>query len=359
MEGKRVRFTAPGIVSVEAFEVGKPAADEVLIETLYTTISPGTERSHLLAEENTVTRSRGFPFQPGYSNVGRVLETGSAVTNLRPGQLVASSLPHVSHAVLTPVTGPDVAGGKSRYKSDLPPEASFAASPMLWPLPADLDERRLKACSTYCFSRVGLHGVRKARIELGEAVLVLGLGPIGLHTAQYARLAGGLPVLGLDPSPARRRFAADLGLDGVYAHASELAAGHALMSGTAPAVVIEATGLPEVIPQAFRLCARNGRVILLGSTRGPTAEVNFYTDVHKKGLLVYGVHASIRPHHESSPGHWTVWDDVSVILRLIGSGRVNCESLITHEFRAEDAAEAYRVVQDSPEAIAVVLKWKS
>ncbi len=351
MKGRRIRFAAPGKVAVESFEVEKPARDEILVETLYTTISPGTERAHLMAEENTVTRSLGFPFQPGYSNVGRVLEVGAGVKGIAPGQLIASSVPHLSHALLKLFPGVTGLPARTTIKLDLPPEKSFAENPLVWPLPADLETRLQKACSSYCFSRVGLHGVREARIELGEAVLVLGLGPIGLHAAQYARLSGGFPVIGIDPSAARRKVAAEVGIDATYADAAAFSA-----AAQPPVVVIEATGLPDVIPQAFRLCARNGRVILLGSTRG-LSQVNFYTDVHKKGLVVYGVHASTHPKHESSPGRWTNFDDDAVILKLICAGRIACGPLMTHQFGAGEASEAYRTVRESPGALAVLLDW--
>jgi L-iditol 2-dehydrogenase len=352
MRARRIRFTGKGQVAVEPFEVGRPADDEVLIETLFTAISPGTERSHLLAEENTATRTRGYPFQPGYSNVGRILEAGKAVKHFKPGQIVASAIPHISHGIVPADTEH---GSLRRPKSDLPPEASFFGSSDLWPLDPDLTRDKLKECATYCFSRVSLHGVRKAQVELGEAVAVLGLGPIGLMACQYARLSGGFPVLAVDPSPARRKLAEKVGVDGIYASAVDLGRAHP----AGPAVVIEATGLPQVIPQAFQLCGRNGRVILLGSTRGLTENVNFYTDVHKKGLVVHGVHASIRPRHESRPGHWTGWEDCSTALKLIAAGRVDCAAMITHEFPADRAAEAYKVVQESPEALAVVLSWAS
>jgi L-iditol 2-dehydrogenase len=356
VQGRRIRFTGKGQVAIESFEVERPAPDEILVETLYSAISPGTERAHLLAEVNTVPHTRGFPFQPGYSNVGRVVSAGARVSHFKPGDIVASQLPHVSHGVL-PVDS--ARGSLRRPRFDLAPERSFFATANLWMLDASLAPERLKQCATHCFSSVALHGVRKAQIELGEAVLVLGLGPIGLMACQYAKLSGGLPVLAIDPAGSRRSTGQRLGLDGVYADAAEFDRGHALMDEAGPAVVIEATGLPPVIPQAFQLCARNGRVILLGSTRGLTENVNFYTDVHKKGLVVHGVQAGIRPKHESHPGHWTGWEDCAVAFKLIASGRVDCSALITNEFPAARAAEAYRLIQDSPEALAVVLDWTS
>jgi L-iditol 2-dehydrogenase len=361
MIGRRIVFTGPGRVAVESFEVGRPAADQILIEAIYSSISPGTERAHLLAEPNTGTGKRGFPFHPGYSNIGRIVEVGAAVTAYQPGQLVATERPHLSHILMPGTVGPELPPEKyrSEFKSKISPDAAQLIHHLIWPLRGDLDRQTLRACSTFAVSKVGLHGVRRARIELGEAVLIVGLGPIGVSAAQYARLFGGLPVLGLDPSPARRKLALALGLDAVYADPSEMAAGHPLMAGVAPPVVIEATGRPEVIPVAFRLCAQNGRVVLLGSTRGATDQLNFYSDVHKKGLAIIGVHALTRPVHESTAGNWTDWDDTSVVLRLIANGRIDCAPLVTHEFGAEDAAHAYQAVCDSSDAMVVVLNWSA
>ena len=122
-------------------------------------------------------------------------------------------------------------------------------------------------------------------------------------------------------------------------------------------MVIEATGRPEAIPQAFQYCARNGRVVILGSTRGETGQVNFYTGVHKKGVTVIGVHELTRPVHDGQPGNWTSSADAALLLRLIVAERLDCGPIVTHEFPAGRSAEAYRVVRESPEAIAVVLDW--
>ena len=353
MQARRVRFTGPGKVDFETFEVETPLENEVLIETHYTCISPGTERSHYLAEENTVTRDKPGPFYPGYSNIGRVAQVGPGVDNLRVGQLVATALPHLSHALFPAKPG----GAQRKLASAVPPGASFSPSKAIFPLADGLDAQLLKECSTYCFSRVALHGVRRARIELGEAVLILGLGPIGLQCVQYARMNGGHPVVAIDPTAARRKVAQAIGADHAFANAAEFEKAGLFKAGTGPAVVIEATGLPDLIPPAFQLCGRNGRVILLGSTRGETNKVNFYTDVHKKGITVIGVHAGTRPVHESRPGHWTAEDEVTLILKLIANGRIQCKPLITHEYPAARVAEAYEMVRNSPEAIAVVLDW--
>ena len=351
MLARRVVFTGSGEVELEDFELENPAQGEILIETLYTVISPGTERAALLAEPNTITRAKGFPFVPGYANVGRIIEVGDAAEPYRPGQLVATMLQHASHGLLPATTGPGLLpeGYADKLGGSYSPNGPATPRHLIWPLADTLDADRQKASASFTISKVGLLGVRRARIELGESVLIMGLGAVGLSAAQYARLAGALPVLGLDPSPVRRKSAEAFGLDAVYGDGSELA--------SAPAVVIEATGTPEAIPQAFQLCARNGRVVLLGSTRGVTSEVNFYTDVHLKGLTVLGAHELTRPVHESTAGDWTTWDDAGLVLRLIAAGRLDPARLVTHTLSADQAAEAYGVVRDAPDALLVLLDW--
>ena len=360
MQGRRIVFAGPGKVALETFEVPALAEDQILIEALYSSISPGTERAHLLAEENTMTRAKGFPFQPGYSNVGRITAVGAQASAYRPGQLVVTEQPHLSHVVLPATLGPGLLPEKYRnqYHSALSPDGAFTPHHLIWPLPDGTDAKTLQACSLFSLAKVGLHGIRRGRVELGEAVLVIGLGPIGLCAAQFARLQGAFPVLGLDASPVRRKFALSCGLDAVFADAGELAAGHPLMARAKPPVVVEATGRPDVIPLAFQLCARNGRVVLLGSTRGLTGSVNFYTDVHKQGLDVIGVHALTRPIHASVPGNWTDWDDTRLILDLVCQRRVECAALVTHEFPAAKAADAYKLICESKDAVGVVLNWK-
>jgi len=356
---RRITFTAPGKVAVEPFEIGPPAADQLLIETLYSAISPGTERANLLAEANTTTLSRGYPFYPGYSNVGRIAAVGSDVRGFRVGQLVATNRPHASHLLLPATTGPGLPPEKyrSQFASSFGPDVPAGVFHLVWPLPADAGPAVLKACATFKLAMVGLGGVRKAGIELGESVVVFGLGAIGLYALRFAKLAGGVPVIGVDPAGARRHVAQAMGADAVYADASGINASDSPLEGRLPNVVIEATGRPDVIPPAFRACGRHGRVVLLGSTRGVTESVNFYTDVHQRALTVIAHHEGARPVFQSAPGNWTAWDEASAILRLICSGRLDCGPLVTHQFPAARAPEAYATVSGSPDALCVVLDW--
>ena len=90
-------------------------------------------------------------------------------------------------------------------------------------------------------------------------------------------------------------------------------------------MVIEATGAPALVNTAFQLAAQRGRVVLLGSARGDTERVNFYRDVHRKGLRVIGGHEIVRPLHENSPGYWTQISEQQVCLELLARRRVDVQ----------------------------------
>ena len=128
--------------------------------------------------------------------------------------------------------------------------------------------------------------------------------------------------------------------------------------GKGPAVVIEATGHPDAISTALAVAGWGARIVLLASTRGETPSVNFYRDVHKKGLILYGAHNSIRPRQESSPNFWTSEDDSRLMLSLIAQRRFIVAPMISHRVPGHDAPKAYQLLMKwNPGLLGVVLQW--
>ena len=331
---RRVVWTEPGRVEMETVSVRDPEAGEVLVEAEITLISPGTERAFLLNLENT---AGVFPRTGGYSMVGRVAALGPGVTSLSVGDRVVCSASHVSHTV--------------------------AAADRCVPVP---DPLASEEASFFNLGTIAMQGVRKARPELGEGVVVFGGGLIGLLAMRLARLHGGLPVVTIDLHASRRelakRFGADDALDPKADDFKErldaiFAPVHRSRED-APQIVIEATGFPDVILTAFDVAGWMARVVLLGSSRGTTPDVNFYRDVHKKGLVLYGAHASTIPQRDSSPGLWTWRANVETILRLMESGRLTVGELVTHRVPSEEAPAIYaRIAEWDPDVLGVLLDW--
>ena len=183
---------------------------------------------------------------------------------------------------------------------------------------------------------------------------------------QLSKLSGALPVIAADLTDSRLDLSKRVGSDYTFnpedADFSEQLGN--LTEGSGPAVVIEATGHPDAISTALDVAGRDARVVLLASTRGETPSVNFYRDVHKKGLILYGAHNSIRPRQESSPNFWTLEDDSVLLLSLITHKRFDVSPLISHRVPGEDAPKAYQLLmfthsEWNPGLLGVVLQWNN
>jgi 2-desacetyl-2-hydroxyethyl bacteriochlorophyllide A dehydrogenase len=321
MQTHRVVFVARGRVELQPYDVpDAPAAGELLIETHFSTISPGTELAFLHAAPNTPGE---YPFYAGYSASGRVLAVGAGVSGFAAGDLVAAWLHH--------------AGAQCC-------EASRCVK-----IPSNLE---LLDASAYRIASISLQGVRKAQVQLGETVAVFGLGIIGNLAGQIARCAGATRVIGVDPVAWRRELAIRCGFDDVVASIEEL------RGQTAP-VVIESTGIPAPVNDALAVAARLGRVILLGSTRGCTEQVNFYRDVHKKGLSIIGAHEMIRAEMEDVRSFCTPATDARTVIDLLAAKRIQTRALITDVMPARDAVRAYeRLTSRAEQLMTIAFDWR-
>lgn len=328
LQNHEVVFVERGVVEVQGCEMPSAGKGELLIRAVISLLSPGTERAFLLGLANTSAR---YPAGSGYSHVGEVVEVGLGVEGWAVGDRVASRARHRMYASMPAETCNHIPEGLADEK------AAF-----------------------FRLGSIAMQAVRKARIELGEPVAVLGSGLIGLLAMQLARLNGGLPVVIVDKDTRRLAFAAALGADAALpADEGVKGAAEEACGGEGPAVVFEATGHPEAVPTAFDLARFGGRVVLLGSTRGETEAVNFYRDVHKKGLTVLGAHESARPSQDSAPGWWTHKRDEETVLRLLAGGRLAVEPLTTHSFAWREAASAYEMLARwEPGMLGTLLRWQ-
>ena len=326
----RLRLTSmeDGVVFLKKEAVGEPKDTEVTVEVKTSVVSPGTERAFILTLGNT---DHNYPRILGYSAAGVVLKTGKNVTDFKPGDRVAGIMPHASlHNV------------ESRNLVHIPDDVSFEQA---------------------AFVRIGvisMQAVRKARLELGEGTLVLGLGLIGQMAAQLAKANGASPVIGLDIVESKRSLAKELGCTYVCDARDEKIEETVkrIGNGKLPQVVIESTGLPKPIEQAIQLTEKYGRVIILGSTRGST-EINFYRDVHKKGIQIIGAHISCNPVDVSYPGYWTFQDNANCFMRLLSEGRVCVDRLVSQRADYHDYNDIYaNVLQAKEDYITSMITWE-
>ena len=327
MRGHRVVVAAPGQVELEWIDPPQPQRGQVLLRALSSLISPGTERAFFL---NLANANPAYPYSPGYSFVGEVVAAGADAAGLAVGDRVVCRAAHQSHALVD------------------------AASCLK--VPVELAD---EAAAFFALLAIALQGIRKSRIELGESVAVLGAGLVGILAMRLAQLSGGLPVIGIDLDKRRldlaRQVAADAVLPGDDSLFDRL---RDLLGAEGAEVVIELTGAPAAVVTAFHVAARRGRVALVGSARGSTASVNFYRDVHKKGLTVIGAHESAQPSQDSGPGYWTPRREYALALDLMARGRVEPAALITHRYNWREFPAAYkRLANWDKDALGVIIEW--
>lgn len=330
MTGHYIVVESKATAVLKPYEVKPPGAGEVLLENEYTLVSAGTERANLIGLPNT---SGGFPWQPGYCGVGKVIAVGDGVTHVAVGdRAIAHFSGHRSHPI-------QKAAGITLVK----------------------DERidSLDA-SGVVIAAFGMQGVRKLRMELGESLMVVGLGLLGMCSVQCASLSGCIPVIATDFDPARRELALSLGADHVFSpdEPNLPAKVKELTYGQGADGVVEVTGAAVALQQALECVRREGRVALLGCTRISDHPIDFYQWVHKPGVQLIGAHTFVRPLHESRPGYWTVQDDYRALLAFLAAGRFAIRPMISEVVSPATAPEVYRRLAEDPHPpLGVVFDW--
>ncbi len=189
---------------------------------------------------------------------------------------------------------------------------------------------------------VALYGTRRARVALGDRVVVLGAGPIGLFTMQICRAAGAAEVWQADLRLERLDLARRLGATGILDLTKASLAEALGNARVEPDVVMECSGNPKAFAQAIKAVRPGGRVGVLGYYGDNLAEIR-PSDIMMRDLEILG---AVCP-----TGSW----DAAVA--LIADGRVNTEALITHTFPLERFAEAYDIARHGTDgAVKVILQ---
>ncbi len=333
MKNKQIYFT--DVHKAELLEVDVPDVkeNEVLTEMEYTVVSGGTERANIMGMKNA--GGMKFPKQLGYCGVGRVLQIGASVTSVAVGDRVL-----VYH-------------GRHR-KYSVCPEAEITKV-------ADDTIDSLDAAFVIIAS-MGLGGVRKLEIELGESAMVMGLGLLGIFAVQFCRLSGACPVIAADLNPARRELALKLGADYAFDPSAPDFAEQvkAVTGGKGVRATVEVTGVSAAMKQALECASWMGRISLLGCTRVSDCSVDYYQQVHRPGVKLIGAHNFVRPKVESYPHHWTHQDDCKAILDMISAGRVQVSPIVSRVVSPADAPEIYNQLCDDPAfPMGTVFDWRN
>lgn len=303
---------------------------QILLEATHTIISPGTEAA-IYRDEFWST----LPTTPGYGAVGIVQDTGSAVKGIAPGDQIFCYNNHSKHSI-----------GSSRRP----------ACPFTGIQPQHAVFTRMAA--------VAMTAVRVSPPEIGDQVVVQGLGLVGQFAAQLYQL-GGATLHAIDPSPARRQIAEQCGIVSVV----DPAAGDVTeqiktrTNGEGAAVIVEATGVPALAHTATTFAAPRGEVVLLGSPRGEhqTNLTQFLDQVHLWGngcVTLKGAHEWRYPIAKSPDYKHSIQRNCEIILDLIRAGKLVVEPMITDIASPADCQTMYQGLKNEPDKhLGVIYDW--
>ena len=337
MKTKQIIFTKPGVAELLDVECLPPREHEVSVSLEYSAISSGTEKANLIGLRNGTDISEDqeavFPRTVGYSASGIVTAVGDCVRSVNVGDRVI------------------VFWGKHK-KNITVSENNVLRIP---------DGVTSEEASMALISTFPLGAIRKAKLEIGESALVMGLGILGIFAVQELKAAGAYPVIAVDPIEERRNFALKMGADFALDPTDcNFAKNVIALSDGGVNVCIEVTGLGIGLIQALDCMKRFGRVALLGCTRSSKFEIDYYGKVHGPGVSLIGAHTMARPYTESSPGLWTDKDDLRAVLNLIKGNRLNFKDMIFEIYSPTEAGEVYsRLANDKNFPIGVLFDWRN
>ena len=328
---KKILFTAIHKAELVDCEIENIKPDEVLTKMEYTVISGGTERACIMGMNNTPQK---FPISLGYCGVGYVEKVGADVKKVSAGDRVL--VYHGCHAKYNIRPEHDITKVENDTVSSL--EAAFVI-----------------------IASMGLGGVRKLELELGESAMVMGQGLLGIFATQFLRLSGANPVIAADLNPKRRELALSLGADYALDPSDENFVNKVkeLTKGKGVNACVEVTGISQAMNQALECAARQGRISLLGCTRVSDSQVDYYQQIHRPGVKLIGAHNMVRPLFESYPHHWTHQDDCKAILNMIASKRVQVTPIISRVVSPNDAEKIFNELCDDKNfPMGTVFDWR-
>jgi len=344
-----------------------PAENEVLIQTVFSAISAGTELAAISGQDASVLSllRRGYRSWDkikkslanrgwkqtlakvestvekestlGYSLTGRVVKVGSGVEDFQNGDWVVAVGPHASHGTM-------------------------AAVPRLMCAPLQKPEWAIDA-STAALACVGIHALHRAALTQGAEVAVFGLGIIGQFTVQALR-ATGCRVIAFDPIEARRSDAAQVGAETYNPDDFDFTEAEKIAShgeGLDAVFLCAKTDSPDLLRRAAALCRKRGKLVIVGEFPIELPrELVYEKELELCVSAAYG-EGRYDPSYEElgqdypiAHARWTVRRNLELFLRWLDEGRMSV-SHFRPEIRAfSDAPAIYKKLGTSHSVLTVL-----
>ena len=329
---KAAVLRAPKVLEVGDIATPEAGPGELILSIRASTVC-GTDLRILSGKK---TKGVRFPSIIGHEFSGVVVQTGDGVTSFANGDRVCmdpvvpcracayckAGLENVCQN--RQAMGYEFDGGFAEYVR-IPAIALQSGNVFKMPDGMSFEAAALSEPLACC-----INGQQNAKVGLGDSVVILGAGPIGLMHAALARAAGARQIIVSEPNAARRQAALDRGVnhacDPTQVNLAEFV--RQKTEGLGADVVILAIGVPALANEALHVVRKGGRVNLFaGFSQGDMSSMDVNL-IHYNEITVTGASALTRQGYE-------------LALNMLSTGQIDASSLITHRFEVKDSLAAF------------------
>lgn len=361
-----------GKVNAEVTPIPLPSRGSVLIRVVYSCISPGTELSGVRQSGKTLLdRVMEKPQKLLHALDAVMTEDVAAVFDkvkwgLQTGNPTGYSIAGIVAAVGDGVDEFRIGDEVAAAGAGLANHAEFVNVPLnlVMKVPNGLD---LQSASTVTLGGIALQGVRRASLRLGEWGVVIGTGILGLLSIQMLS-SSGVRVIAVDIKQKRLEIAAEMGAELCInplredsVKGVETATGGWGADGV---IFTAATESSEPLSQAFKMCRKKGRVILVGVAGMNINRDDMYRN--ELDLLIstsYGPGRYDRDYEEKGIDYpyafvrWTEKRNMSEYLRLLKVGHVRLEKMICRTYPIQKVSEAFEALAGPGKPLMLILDY--
>ncbi len=337
--GRRLAVVDAERVVVETFEVPEPGPGQVLVRVSRTQVSAGSEKGRFRGAFNPAGHT---PRPPGYTAVGRIQGIGPGVEGFSVGDRVFAVGRHSSHLIID--AAPDIDSTLKFEEGQFPGRLAQHIEYQI------TDEQA-------CFSRLGdvaLHGVRRAGLQPDESVAVFGQGVVGQLLVSMSRIAGAHPIIAVDLDPRRLELSRISGATHtVDASTTDAVEEVTRITGGAQSV-FHANREAQVLDDCIRSAGYLGKVVLVGATGG---ELRMRLGpILSREIDIRGSQWTDDSVHKYYP--WSSARDRAAVMRMIESGALEIDHLISHVAKPEEADELYRLIVEGTQGwMGILFDW--
>ncbi len=344
MTNKAVYMTGLNKMEMRDVEVPNIKEDQVLVKLEYVGIC-GSD-VHYLEHGSIGDFIVNGDFILGHECAGEIVQIGSKVTELSVGDKVALE--------------PGITCGQCEFcksgKYNLCPEVEFLATPpyhgclenyiafpanMCFKLPSNITSKEGALVEPLA---VGMHAAAQGNVKLGDSVVILGSGCIGLVTLLACKAYGATDITVVDVMPKRLEYAMKLGATRVINAKEEdaVAKMDEITGGKGASVVIETAGSKITIKQTAYLVKRGGTIVLVGMAPEDIIDYNFAKIMGKEATIT-----SVFRYRNIYPK----------AINAIAKGIIDVSGIVTHEFDFTDTAKAFDfVINNKNDVVKAVIK---